>query len=361
MKEVVPQGQRGEFARILVIRFRLMGDLLLVTPVLRVLRQRFPDSHIAVLADAPANEMVEGHPALNEVIVFKRPEDVKLSLWARAARYWRVLREIRRQRFDLVINLHPHGVRGGFVTLWSGAATRVGYDRPGSRTFWYNVKAPYQFRGTYRVEHHLDALRALGIEAKVELPSIATSEKDRAFATELLAGGQRPVVIIFPGRPDSRRAWPTDRYANVADALIGQYGARVLFIGIPAEGARVETIRRTMRNKAESLVGRATVKQLAAVMAGADLFIGMDSSPLHLASAVGLPTVSLFSYYWPKDWKPIGEEHIAVHKPLADHPCSPPTCCQPGDAPCMRNISVEEVLSAAGQLLRSPRKRPSSA
>src|SRR5262245_22930737 len=173
VKGAVPQAQRVEYSRILLIRFRLMGDLLLLTPVAKVLRERFPKSHIAVLCDAPAHEMVEGHPALDEVIVFKRPEDAKLGLWARAARYWRVLREIRRRRFDLVINLHPHGDRGGFVTLWSGARTRVGYDRPGSRTFWYNVKAIYDSNTRHRSEHLLDPLRALGIAAKAELPSIA--------------------------------------------------------------------------------------------------------------------------------------------------------------------------------------------
>jgi len=67
---------------------------------------------------------------------------------------------------------------------------------------------------------------------------------------------------------------------------------------------------------------------------------------------VGLPTVSLFSYYSPRAWKPIGDEHIAIRKQLPDHPCNTPTCCQPGDAPCMRNISVDEVLAAAAQLLR---------
>jgi predicted lipopolysaccharide heptosyltransferase III len=346
-----PEDVRRNFKRILLIRFRLMGDVLLMTPVARALRARFPQARIALLTDEPADEMVRGHPALDEIILFKRHDDAKLTAFQRLKRYARVVSDIRRKGFDLVLNLHPHGERGGLVTWLSGARVRVGYDRPGSRTFWYNVRAPYDTESRYRVEHLLDALRAIGIEAKAELPSVSLTADDKAYAEKLLAGGKRPVVVIHPGRPDSRRAWMADRYAQVADALVAKHGARILFSGVRQEKERVEGVRRGMRQASESLVG-ASVKQLAAVMQRADLYIGMDSSPLHLASAVGLPTVSLFSYYSPRAWKPIGDEHIAIRKQLPDHPCNTPTCCQPGDAPCMRNISVDEVLAAAAQLLR---------
>jgi len=341
-----------DFHGILLIRFRLMGDVLLMTPVARALRARFPKARIALLTDEPYDQMVRGHPALDEIIAFKRASDRELSAWGRLLRYSRLISEIRNRRFDLVLNLHPHGERAGLVTWLSGARTRVGYDRPGSQTFWYNVKAPYDTESRYRVEHLMDALRAIGVDAPAELPSVSLTPEDQAFAERLLAGGKRPVVVIHPGRPDTRRAWMTDRYARVADTLVERHGARVMFSGVKQEEERVEAIRRGMREPSESLVG-VNVKQLAAVMSRADLYIGMDSSPLHLASAVGLPTVSLFSYYSPRAWKPIGEKHIAIRRQLPEHPCNAPACCQPGDAPCMKNISVDEVLAAAAQLLPS--------
>src|SRR3954465_9425251 len=129
-----PEDLQRNFKRILLIRFRLMGDVLLMTPVARALRARFPAAHIALLTDQPADEMVRGHPALDEIILFKRRADAQLSAWSRAVRYARLIAEIRRKKFDLVLNLHPHGARGGLVTLLSGARVRVGYDRPGSKT-----------------------------------------------------------------------------------------------------------------------------------------------------------------------------------------------------------------------------------
>lgn len=340
-----------DFNRILLIRFRLMGDVLLMTPVARALRARFPKARIALLTDEPNDEMVRGHPALDEIILFKRSSDKALSAWGRLMRYAGIVRDIRAREFDLVLNLHPHGERSGVVTWLSGARTRVGYDRKGSQTFWYNVKAPYDTESRYRVEHLMDALRAIGVDAPAELPSVSLSAEDNAFAEKLIAAGKGPAVVIHPGRPDTRRAWMTDRYARVADTLVERYGARVLFSGAgKPEAERVEAIRRAMGKPSESLVG-VNVKQLAAIMSRADLYIGMDSSPLHLASAVGLPTISLFSYYSPRAWKPMGDKHIAIRKQLPDHPCNAPACCQPGDAPCMKNISVEEVLAAAAKLL----------
>src|SRR4051812_7265128 len=138
-----PEDLQRDFKRILLIRFRLMGDVLLMTPVARALRARFPKAHIALLTDEPADEMVRGHPALDEIILFKRRDDAGLSAWGRLKRYSKVVKEIRARGFDLVFNLHPHGERSGLVTLLSGARVRVGYDRPGSKTFWYNVRAPY--------------------------------------------------------------------------------------------------------------------------------------------------------------------------------------------------------------------------
>ena len=343
--------------KILVIRFRFMGDVLLVTPVLRVLRERFPQGHIALLTDAPAHEVVEGHPALDELIVFNRAQDAQRSIWARAARAWSVLRDIRRRRFDLILNLHPHGNRSGWVTWFSGARWRVGYDRPGSSTWYYNAKAPYQPDGRYRVEHLLDALRVIGIEAKAELPSVALADSDRAFADAFFERDPRPVVVVHPGRANTRRAWPVERYASVADALVRDRGARIVFIGIPSEAERVRAIMAAMSSSAESLLGVASVKQVAAVMQRARLFIGMDSSPMHLASAVGLPSVSLYGYHAPQGWNPPGEQYIAFHKPVPGKPCHPPECCEPGQSPCMQNISVDEVLRAARQLIDQGRGR----
>lgn len=335
------------FCRILVIRFRFIGDVLLTTPALQALRRRFPQCYLAMLTDAAAAEVVEGHPALNEVIVFKQTGHERG--WERWRRYWHLMRYIRRQRFDLVFNLQP-GDRGGLVAWWSGARWRVGYDRPGERMFFYNVKAPYNTGARYRVEHVLDALRAVGIEADATPPSLGLTAADRA-AADAYDDGHRPLIILHPGRPDTRKTWLDERFAELADALIAQHGARVVFAGAPSEVARVQRIAAAMRHPSESVAAKLTLKGLAALMERADLFIGIDSAPLHLAAAVGTPSVALFGFSNPVEWNPPGAQHIAIHKPLSHHPCCPPHCCAVGQRPCMKNIAVADVREAAERLL----------
>jgi len=337
----------NEFCRILVIRFRFVGDVLLTTPALQVLRRRFPECYLAMLTDAAAAEVVEGHPALNEVMVFK-PAGRERG-WSRWRRYWQLMRHIRQQRFDLVFNLQP-GDRGGLVAWWSGARGRVGYARPGERMFFYNVRAPYLTGARYRVEHVLDALRAVGIEAEAEPPSLGLTEADRGAARAFL-DGHHPVVVLHPGRPSTRKTWQDERWTELADSLAERHGARVIFAGAPPEAERVQRIAAAMRHPSVSVAGKLNLKELAALIERVDLFIGIDSAPLHLTSAVGTPSVALFGFSNPVEWNPPGAEHIALHKPLAEHPCCPPHCCEVGQSPCMKNITVEDVMDAAERLL----------
>ena len=340
--------QPDAFHRILVIRFRFIGDVLLTTPALQALRRRFPECYLAMLTDeAAAAEVVEGHPALNEVMVFKQAG--RERGWSRWRRYWQLMRHVRQQRFDLVFNLQP-GDRGGLVAWWSGARCRVGYDRPGERTFFYNVKAPYNPGARYRVEHVLDALRAVGIEAEAEPPSIGLTEADRAAASAFL-DGHHPVVVLHPGRPHTRKTWQDERFVELADGLASRHGARIIFAGAPPEADRVQRIAAAMRHPSVSVAGKLNLKELAALIERADLFIGIDSAPLHLAAAVGTPSVAMFGFSNPVEWNPPGAEHIAIHKPRAEHPCCPPKCCEVGQSPCMKNISVADVVDAAEPLL----------
>jgi predicted lipopolysaccharide heptosyltransferase III len=340
----------SKISRILVIRFHLIGDVLLVTPLLEALRRRFPDSHIAMLTDSPASEVIKGHPAVNELIVYSSKAGKSRLTLTDLAEGLRALRLIRRRRFDLVINLHP-GWRGAIASWFSGAACRVGYDRHRKTNSYYTVLVPYRPGNRYRVDYLMDTLRAIGLDAEAGPPSMHISDEDREFVRPYVEDGDGPIVAVHPGRPQTRKNWMTDRFAAVADALASKYGARVIFVGAPAESERVDQIMGAMQQPSLSLAGKLSLKQLGALLERSDLFIGIDSAPLHIASAVGTPTVALFGFSDPVEWNPPGARHIVIHKPLPDHPCNPPHCCEVDDSPCMRNILVEDVLEAAESLL----------
>ncbi|MBV9864318.1 MAG: putative lipopolysaccharide heptosyltransferase III [Abitibacteriaceae bacterium] len=352
--------RKEDAPRILVIRFRFIGDVLLVTPVFEALRRHWPHCYLAFVTDAEAAAVVEGHPALDELMVFRLPKKQLRSRWARLQHKMRLFQHMRQQHFDIAINLHP-GQRGALTAWLSGARRRVGYDRPQDKleNALTNIKVPYRLATAqpreYRVEYLLDTVRALGIEAKATLPSMGLSYEDRAFATSYLKSlafdRDGPLIVLHPGRPSTRKTWPDGRFTQLADALSQRFAARIIWLGAPAEVERVKRIAGAMTHTSASVAGQANLKQLAAIIEQADLFIGIDSGPMHIASAVGTPTVALFAFADPNEWNPPGATHIAIHKPLPDHPCDPPQCCEVGKSLCMANIYVNDVLAAAERLL----------
>ena len=204
--------------RILLVRFYFIGDVLLVTPLFCAIKQRFPECHVTLLTDEPADGVVLGHPAVDEILV------CRLSNWKnRLARektrhFWRLWRALQRQRFDFALNLQP-GDRGGIWTWLSGARCRAAYDVPDERMIYYNHRLPFFPKGRPRIEHMMDALRGIGWdvpedtpERLLRLPSMGFSDAERQTANRVLdaanwniASASAPLIAIHPGRIKSRK------------------------------------------------------------------------------------------------------------------------------------------------------------
>jgi ADP-heptose:LPS heptosyltransferase len=257
---------------------------------------------------------------------------------------------IRREKFDLVVNLQP-GSRSEIATELSGARTRVGYERKKMRRSCYTTALHHEWRGEYCVEEMLKPLRAVGIEAEVELPTIGLSDSDREAVRSYLDEDSRPLVVLHPGRDDTNKVWLDERFSELARALIERYGVRVAFVGTGSESEKVERIVDGVGHPCASFAGKLNLREVGALAAGAKLFIGIDSSPMHIASAVGTPTIALFGPSDPKVWNPPGEDHIVVFKdPAEPRECGEPHC-PAGECLRMRNIHVEDILPAVEKLL----------
>ena len=330
----------------------MIGDVLLTTPVLTALKRRYPGCHLALLTDGLAAELVKGHPAIDDLIVYNTNTGKQKFTFSDLTRHFKVLNYIRRQKFDLAINLHP-SARGGRAVKWSGAECRVGYDARGKNNKYYNVLVPDDGGvDRYRVDYLLDPLRALGIDVEVELPTLGISEEDRQAVRQYLEAGQGPLIVLHPGRTDTPKSWKDDRFASLADALVVQYGVRLIFIGAPSEADRVDSIMSMMRQPSMSLAGKLGLRHVGALLEGADLFIGIDSSPLHIASAVGTPTIALFGPSDTTKWNPPGPNHICIQKRFDKHPnCLPHNCWKTNCSPCMSNIQVGDVLAEVEKVI----------
>lgn len=333
-----------DYRRILVIRFHMIGDVFLTGPLMQILRRKFPDCNLTLMTDGPAAELMEGHPALDEVIVYNSYFGAQKLTLRDITRHWTMFRLVTSKEFDLVINLQP-GIRGENVSRWSYAQTRVGYERHGLRDSTYTVTVPEDWKPPYRAAHMLNTLRAIGIDEPVELPKIGLSKENREVVLSHIGADPRPIVVLHPGRQNTNKAWVFDRFSELGRELISRYGVRLAFIGAASEKAQTEEIISGIGGPCLSLAGELNLKEVGALIEVSRLFIGVDSCPLHIASAVGTPTVCLFGPSEPRIWNPPGEKHVVIRKQIGPEPCGEPHC-GPSQSKCLAGITAADVLSA---------------
>lgn len=310
--------------RILVIKLRHIGDVLLTVPALRAVRERFPDAHLTALVNAGTESMLTGNPVLDEVIALARPPGERA--WTRLAREWAFLRALRARRVDLTIDL-TSGDRAAFAAWWSGAPTRIAFEARagmwGKRRLWtHTVSGPSFDRHT--VLQNLELVEAFGMttaDRRVDLHWTAADDAavDRWWAECGLDGGH-PVVQVHPTSRWLFKCWDEEKNARVIDAL-QERGLRVVVTSGPAsyEVEKAERIVSACRLRPAALLGRTTLKQLAALTARCALFFGVDSAPMHMAAAVNTPVVAIMWNGSVTHWRPWGEGHTVIEAATPPH------------------------------------------
>jgi heptosyltransferase-3 len=273
----------------------------------------------------------------------------------------RFLGELRQRRFDCVVDL-TDGDRSAILSLATGAAVRIGVNEEHRwRGLLYTVVAKRGAGVVHRIERDLEALRPLGVHPEAVTPLLRTSLQDDRDAEALLQrlGGVReglpdgrPVVMLQPGARYWFKAWPPDRFAELADRLAARLECRLLIGGDPAERGLAERIRERARSRPAVVAGRTSLLQHAALLKRCALFVGNDNGPMHMAAALGIPVVALFGPSNPAEWGPRGAPSEIIYKGMDCRRCFHPTCIR-GEESCMNRISVEEVLAAAERLLGS--------
>jgi len=334
---------------ILVIKLRYIGDVLLATPVLRALRERFPEAHLAMAVNRGTEDVLKWNPDINEVLVVERNG---------LAAQFQFLQEIRRRGFDCVIDL-TDGDRSAVLARCSGAPVRIGLNEEHRwRGLLYTAVVQARPDVRHRLERDLETMRPLGIQPKAGPLVLKTSPQDDETAARLLKeitgegssiSAQR-LVMLQPGARYWFKAWPPERFAELAGRLADKYGCLVLVGGDAKERDLAEAIRANARASAVSLAGRLTLLHYAAVLKRCALFIGNDNGPMHMAAALGVPVVALFGPSNPAEWGPRGARVEVLYKGLDCRRCFHPTCTR-GEESCMRQITVEDVWQAAGRLL----------
>ena len=330
---------------ILIIKLRYIGDVLLATPTLRAIKEVRPDVRVTMIVNRGTEDVLSGNPDIDEILVLD-----KGSLAAQ----WRLIVELRRRRFDTVIDL-TDGDRSAFLSWISGASIRVGFnDEHRWRGICYSAVVPPQSGMRHRIDRDLAALKPLGIHARETPPRLWLTGEDDAAADQLLdrLGIRRDqsIMIVQPGARYWFKAWPAERFAELADRLASDYGCQVLIGGSRDEEALVQRIQATARTRPVSIAGQTTLKQFAAIAKRAALFVGNDSGAMHIVAAVGTPMVALFGPSNPDEWGPRGGLAEVIYKRLDCRACFHPTCMR-GEENCMKQIGLGEVLARINRFI----------
>jgi len=348
---MVPQ----KFNRILLTRMKYIGDVVLTTPLIRSVRNAYPDAYIAYMGDKQAVLLLEHNPCLNEIIPFdfSRP-----AVFEQPA----VAIKLRRRKFDLVIDLFGNP-RSALLTFATGAATRVGPERKG-RGRLYTVQVKDDGRPKTSIQFHNQYIRAVGIEPtsnKTEIFLTPDEKREaRIYLQWLDHEGEpldmtKPIIGIHPGASWPAKRWLADRFAQLADEIKGKLGAEIILTAGPNDGEVISEVLNHSYSHIKVLKAL-PLRQLAAVISHCSVFVTNDAGPMHIAAALGIPTIGLFGPGEENIWFPYAEEagHKALRKNVPCHPCHLNVCNRPGEEymECMKLLGVEEVFEAVKKAMR---------
>ncbi len=346
--------------RILLIRPDHMGDALLTLPAITALRTAFPGAELHALASPQAASVFASVPELDAVQTMDFPGISRSARRGRLAPWLLALgtaRQLRNLRFSAALILRPDHWWGALVAWLAGIPQRIGLDLAETTPFLTHAVP-------LRHEHAL--LRNLRLVAAPDGQAVNESAKlcfpltaaDRDAAAVILrengVSPDAPYLFIHPGTGAALKHWEEARWARVADEPGVLPGTQVLFSGSTAERSLVKRITAQMQQPATSLAGKTSIAELAACYENALLVLGPDSGPLHLAAAVGAPTVSLYGPADPAEFGPWGpaERHITLASNIGCRPCR--VLDWDGDDaawhPCLRDISVNQVVETARNL-----------
>lgn len=356
--------------RILVLRTEQIGDLVLSLPSFQALRKRFPDAYIAVLVQPVTASLLKFNPHVNEIIACKLPWYERRShparikhpvkrVFASIAYHWRCLttaislgRQLSRYQFDVAVDLGGH-IYSLLLMVMTKTPVRIGSPISGGKFLLTHWVLPEDRK--HEVERCLDIVGLLGAQTSEPQLSLSWAPEDEVFVNEkLLEAGiqnERLLVAIHPFSVAPSKNWNVKAWAKVADWLVQQAKATVIFIGSAEDREKVDAIRQQMQKNAFNLCGQFSLLQLAALLGRCDLVIGVDSAPAHIAAAVGTPVISVWSSaYLPEKWAPRSPQIWVIRKQVPCADCRLEVCPKP--VSCMDMITPEEVIAAAKEMLQ---------
>ena len=354
--EVNPKQSPG--MNILIVKTSAIGDVIQTLPALNALRKHYPDAHITWLVEEAAADIIKDHPSLDRILVSKRKRWSKallgLSGLSAVKEIYRFIKQLRDTEYDLLIDFQSLLKSSIWIAL-TRAKRKVGYgpgmDHAEHSYIFLNERISPVDMNHHAVLRDLLLLKGLGIDSKEIIFNLSIHDRARKQANDLLAlHGIIETVFLIAINPVAKwetKLWSNRNFAELADRLIEQYSAQIIFTGNAEDRKIIAGILGHMNKKAFDLSGETSLKTLAALYEKADLVISTDTGPMHIAAAVGTPVVALFGPTAPWRTGPFGDAHQIIRTGIVCSPCFKRQC---PTLDCMKQIRVEDVLEGVQRL-----------
>jgi heptosyltransferase I len=343
---------------ILIVKLSAIGDVIHTLPALNAIRQQYPRARITWLVEEAAAGLLEGHPALDRVLVSRRKRWLKGLAGPERSLHVRMvfafLRELRDTRYDMILDFQA-ALKGGILIALAKGGRKIGFaqglEHQEHSYLFLNEKVPAVNMEIHALTRSLMLIGQVGIPADRIEYNLPVSDRDRdAINAMLTAAGvarRSRLVAINPVAQWESKLWDNAKFAALADLLIERYDVPVVFSGGPADRPVIAAITARMRHPALNCAGQTSLMELAALYERATLLVSTDTGPMHLGAAVGLPVVALFGPTAPWRTGPFGAGHRVVRTDCGCAPCFQRRCVT---ANCMSKITVEKVAAEIDQL-----------
>ena len=354
--------------RFLIVNPFGIGDVLFTTPVIRAIKENYPDSFICYWCNERVKDVLKDNPNIDKIFALSRGDLKKIyrrSIWQGFNKFINLVNGIRNERFDTLFDFSLDH-RYSLIAKIAGIKKRIGFNYKGRGRFLTDKIDTGGYSDKHIVEYYLDLIKPDGIKPKNFNLELVLSQDCRIKSKEILKGsgigGNDLIIGIAPGGGESwgkdayLKHWPAINFGELADRIINEFKAKIIILGDESERPIADAIINSMHNKPVDLAGRLSLKELSAVINHLHIFIANDGGPLHIAVALGKKTISFFGPVDPKVYGPYPPDeirHIVLRRNLECSPCYIKfhlSDCKK-NRECLETIDVDSAFNAVNKLL----------
>ncbi|OGH98453.1 MAG: lipopolysaccharide heptosyltransferase II [Candidatus Melainabacteria bacterium GWF2_32_7] len=342
--------------RILVVRYRFIGDTILTIPFLRNLRRAYPDAQIDMLVGPVSGDVLIECPYIDNLITFDTTRKHKYESTPKAKQnFFSYVKLLKEQKYDKAYVL-KRSLSSAVLVFLAGIKERIGFNTE-HRGILLTKRVQY-IKNKHEIECFLDILRADNVPVTDNYLENWIPEDSRVKIDRILEDfniKEVPKILIHATSGNPKKEWQPEKFAEVIKYLINQKGAQIFYTGTEKDDQMYEKIHASIEHKLiiepVNLCGKLSIQDSMALISRMNFVVGVDSGTLHIAAAMNTPVIGIYGPMNPEKWKAWGDIHTALYSNIPCVPCDLRSKKCPEDNACLKNITPDMVIQKCNDQL----------